>query len=242
MEAVEQKKYAGITGSTLKIIAIVTMFIDHIGAAVLEYALRNSQPLNANPGLWDQVYLADQIIRQIGRLAFPIFCFLLVEGFLHTSNVKKYALRLALFALVSEVPFDLAVFGTLFDPKHQNVFFTLLIGLLVMIAADRFREKVWVQVVIYAAGMAAGLLLQTDYGYKGVLLIIILYIFRYERKTQALAGALTISWELTAPLAFLPILAYNGKRGLSMRYFFYWFYPVHLLILCALRPFFMQLF
>ena len=187
------------------------------------------------------VFLYD-LMRLVGRLAFPLFCFLLVEGFLHTSNVKKYALRLALFALVSEVPFDLAVFGTLFDPKHQNVFFTLLIGLLVMIAADRFREKVWVQVVIYAAGMAAGLLLQTDYGYKGVLLIIILYIFRYERKTQALAGALTISWELTAPLAFLPILAYNGKRGLSMRYFFYWFYPVHLLILCALRPFFMQLF
>ena len=167
MEAVEQKKYAGITGSTLKIIAIVTMFIDHIGAAVLEYALRNSQPLNANPGLWDQVYLADQIIRQIGRLAFPIFAFFWWKAFFTPAMSKKYALRLALFALVSEVPFDLAVFGTLFDPKHQNVFFTLLIGLLVMIAADRFREKVWVQVVIYAAGMAAGLLLQTDYGYKG---------------------------------------------------------------------------
>lgn len=230
----ETKKFNGFTGSTLKIIAIVTMFIDHLGAAVLEYVLKYSQTIRDDAVLYQQLYSLDRVIRLIGRVSFPIFCFLLVEGFLHTSNKKRYAIRLFLFALISEIPFDLAFFNTVFDFKHQNVFFTLLIGLLVMMGADYFHKNLLMQNLIYILGLSVGHLLRTDYGYKGVLLIIVLYLLSSERREQALKGALTISWELTAPLAFLAIYAYNGKRGLSLRYFFYLFYPVHLLLLCGI--------
>ena len=138
----EKKK--GISGSTLKMIAIVTMLIDHIGAAVLARLLMVNglgeldqtntdaimQWLSANGAL----YGTYTVMRMIGRVAFPIFCFLLVEGFLHTHDVKKYAMRLGLFALLSEIPFDLAFSSKILEFNYQNVFFTLFIGLLTMIA------------------------------------------------------------------------------------------------------------
>ena len=131
----EKKK--GISGSTLKMIAIVTMLIDHIGAAVLARLLMVNglgeldqtnadaimQWLSANGAL----YWTYTIMRMIGRVAFPIFCFLLVEGFLHTHDVKKYAMRLGLFALLSEIPFDLMYGGTWFYPVHQNLIWNSII-------------------------------------------------------------------------------------------------------------------
>lgn len=165
--------------------------------------------------LHNRLSVLDDILRAIGRPAFPIFCFLLVEGFLHTRDSRKYALRLFLFALISEIPFDLAIYRTLVNWGMQNVFFTLLIGLLVMMACTHFSKNIWMQSVIFALGLVAGYLLHTDYGFKGVLLIEILYFFRYDRKNQCIAGAISFSWEMTAPLAFLPIYFYNGKRGLS---------------------------
>ena len=129
----------GISGSTLKFIAVFSMLIDHIAASVLLNPL-----VNANSAF--MISLA-HVMRMFGRLAFSIFCFLLIEGFLHTKNRKKYALRLALFALISEIPFDLAFSYKSFDFSYQNVFFTLLIGLLVMIGfqtiTDRWNEKKW---------------------------------------------------------------------------------------------------
>ena len=126
----ENKK--GISGSTLKMIAIVTMVIDHIGAAVLARLLMVNglgeldqtnadaimQWLSANGAL----YWTYTVMRMIGRVAFPIFCFLLVEGFLHTHDVKKYAMRLGLFALISEIPFDLAFSDKILEFNYQNVF------------------------------------------------------------------------------------------------------------------------
>lgn len=251
--AVRKRKFTGISGSTLKLIAIVSMFIDHIGAAVLENGLLDSTLAPAGAALRSQLISLDRILRAIGRPAFPIFCFLLVEGFLHTRDAKKYALRLFLFALISEIPFDLAIHGKPVAWNMQNVYFTLLIGLLVMMASARFSQNtsgnpaprelrigkyrldnVWIQSLIFALGLAAGYLLRTDYGFKGVLLIEILYFFRYDRRNQCVAGAIAMSWELPAPLAFLPVYAYNGKRGLSLKYFFYLFYPVHLLILAGI--------
>lgn len=229
-----KKAWNGFSGSTLKLIAIVSMLIDHIGAAVLENGLLRSPLLSSDSALYDKFAFLDKILRAIGRPAFPIFCFLLVEGFLHTRDSRKYALRLFLFALISEIPFDLAIYRTLVNWGMQNVFFTLLIGLLVMMACTHFSKNIWMQSVIFALGLVAGYLLHTDYGFKGVLLIEILYFFRYDRKNQCIAGGISFSWEMTAPLAFLPIYFYNGKRGLSLKYFFYLFYPVHLLILAGI--------
>ena len=133
------KKF-GISGSTLKLIAIVSMLIDHTAATVIRALLISASP-DWQPGL-RTLY---SVSRDIGRLAFPIFCFLLVEGFLHTRNPKKYAGRLFLFALISEIPFDLALQSGWFDPGKQNVYFTLLIGLLVLMGLSYFREKPWMQ-------------------------------------------------------------------------------------------------
>ncbi len=142
----EQQK--GLTGSTLKIIAMVTMLIDHIGASILE---RGVMPKVADGSVMDagveamKVYnrwkVVDMACRGIGRIAFPIFCFLLVEGFLHTGNWKKYFSRLFLFSLISEVPFDLAVFKSWYDFSSQNVFFTLWIALLVLAGMKYVSEK-----------------------------------------------------------------------------------------------------
>lgn len=130
----------GLSGSTLKIIAIITMLLDHIGASLVQPILASTASA-AGVTDWSMPSLAAAYpgaaipyyaLRYIGRISFPIFCFLLVEGFLHTKNLHKYCLRLAIFALVSEIPFDLAFHQTPFYQASQNVFFTLLIGLLVI--------------------------------------------------------------------------------------------------------------
>ena len=107
--------------------------------------------------------------------------------------------------------------------------------MLVMVLVDRFRND-WLQFLIMAAGVYLGWLFKTDYGARGVFLICTLFLVRYARPIQCLAGALIMQYELTAPLAFVPILLYNGEKGnLKMKYFFYWFYPVHLLLLGFIR-------
>jgi TraX protein. len=153
----EKPKRGGISGSTLKLVAIFTMLIDHIAASILENLLRCGGPSSyANGGLLYTVY---SIMRSIGRLAFPIFCFLLVEGFLHTRNKSKYAIRLGIFALISEIPFDLAFEGKMFSWGHQNVFFTLLIGLIVMAGFELVRvskDKKWLYVLAVAGAVLTG--------------------------------------------------------------------------------------
>ena len=131
------KERKGISGSTLKIIAIITMLIDHIGAGVLGIlmvvrGLNEAADLNAWIDANSTLVITYQMMRFVGRLAFPIFCFLLIEGFEHTHDVKKYALRLLSFCLVSEIPFDLLFNGKILEFGYQNVFFTLFIGLMVM--------------------------------------------------------------------------------------------------------------
>lgn len=240
-EQTEQLKAAGhkkgLSGSTIKIIAIVAMLIDHIGAVIVERMILN----NSKGGFiaHDGLYQLDMVLRSIGRIGFPIFCFLLVEGFLHTRNVKKYALRLGIFALISEIPFDLAFSGRVFFLGYQNVFFTLFIGLLVMIAFRATEQnenlptavKYLLDVLAFAAGAGLATWLQTDYNGIGVACIMAIYVFRRNRIWQLIAGCAAFLWEIPAPLAFLPIAFYNGERGLKMKYFFYVFYPAHLLVL-----------
>ena len=227
--------YRVFTSSSLKLIAVITMFIDHFGATVMGQAVLRLPAVKADAGLYQNMLLLYRLIRYIGRIAFPIYCFLLVEGFLHTRNKMKYLLRLGIFVLISEIPFDYAIYNHWFYPDKQNVFFTLFFGMLVMVLADRFRND-WLQFLIMAAGVYLGWLFKTDYGARGVFLICTLFLVRYARPIQCLAGALIMQYELTAPLAFIPVLLYNGEKGnLKMKYFFYWFYPVHLLLLGLAR-------
>ncbi len=241
----EKRKFHGISGSTLKLIAIITMLIDHTGACVIR-AITHLPDIRADAGAlatWQNIY---NISRDIGRIAFPIFCFLLVEGFLHTRDVKRYALRLFVFALISEIPFDLALKGGIFVPSYQNVYFTLLIGLLVLYGIQWITQNGSRNLLLCVFPIAAGMLLawamKTDYSYKGVFLIAILYLLRSSRIYQCIGGVAAMAWELPAPVAFIPVYFYNGKRGLSLKYFFYWFYPVHLMILWAVKTFLLPLF
>ena len=245
----------GLSSSTLKLIAISAMLIDHAGAALLgrflmaagymDIAVSGSQEEIAS---WlaqnNTLYLAYWIMRLIGRIAFPIFCFLLIEGFQRTRDVKKYALRLGVFALVSEIPFDLAIRSQALEFTYQNVYFTLFLGLVAMIGYDGICRRRWLSgkkadqiVKLFLCALTlllccmASELLRTDYASAGILCITILYVFRRKKPLMIAAGCIAFLWELTAPLAFLPIAFYNGKRGLKLKYVFYLFYPVHLLLL-----------
>ena len=226
----EYTRRFGFSGSTLKLIAIATMLMDHTGATVVR-ALTRRDYIFTDLTILKHMNQLYTVMRGIGRIAFPIFCFLLVEGFMHTHDVKKYASRLFLFALISEIPFDFALKTNWFYPEKQNVYFTLLIGLLVLWGITLCQGLTSIQLLIMVAGLLAANFLKTDYSYKGVFLIEVLYILRYSRLYQCLGGAAAISWETWAPLSFIPVFFYNGKRGLSLKYFFYWFYPVHLLVL-----------
>lgn len=233
------------SGTALKTIACITMLVDHIGASCIEAGLLlpELERGEVSGGAWDQLSLfqLDRVLRFTGRLAFPIFCFLLVEGFVHTRDVKKYVRRLFLFAFISEVPFDLAFFCTPFALDHQNVYWTLALGVLAMAGLKRFEKENglpgW-QGLVWAGGCAAlALAANTDYNASGVIIICALYLTRTNRKWQCLAGALLFMFELTAPLAFVLIWFYNGQRGACsplQKKAFYWFYPVHLLVLAGI--------
>ncbi|MGB4657996.1 MAG: TraX family protein [Mobilitalea sp.] len=163
------KQRKGMSGSTLKLIAIITMLIDHTAATILQRLLAQGQAglditstqavmdFYANNGVLLACY---SVMRLIGRLGFPLFCFLLVEGFLHTRKVWKYAVRLAIFALISEIPFDLALFGQSFNWNYQNVFFTLFVGLMVLAGfkaiGEKGIDKKWLPALSIAGAIAAG--------------------------------------------------------------------------------------
>ena len=233
------ERFRCLSGSTLKLIAIIAMAIDHFAASILYHGiLLPAVPITIGSGVY-RIYQLYQVMRFIGRVAFPIFCFLLVEGFLHTSNRKKYAFRLFLFALISEFPFDWALFNTNVTWGYQNVYFTLLIGLLTIWGMEWIQEHtaswrfpLWIPlwVLTIAAGCLMAWLLKTDYDYKGIILIVILYFFRFQPLLRTLAGCISLYWEAPACLAFIPITFYNGKRGLRLKYVFYLFYPLHLLV------------
>lgn len=119
MEKGTEKKRLVLNGSTLKILAMVTMLIDHIGAAVLLRYLLDIRSHVASIDAYNQLVTLYQVLRGIGRIAFPIYCFLLVEGFQKTRNLKKYIMRLGIFAVIAEVPFDLCFTSRAFSLSHQ---------------------------------------------------------------------------------------------------------------------------
>lgn len=232
------KSRKGLTGRALKWIAILTMLIDHTAVAFIQNGILISETAISYEA-WQRWMNLYWVMRYIGRLGFPLFCFLLVEGFCYTHNVKKYIIRLGIFALISEVPFDFALFRSPFSMNNQNVYFTLLIGLVTLCGIRYFSGKGWkdtiLRVLCLLGGLAAAYLLKTDYNMYGVLLIVVLYRFREQVVWRDLAAGVVLLLcslvEITGLLAFIPMHLYNGQRGRQMRYFFYVFYPAHLLIL-----------
>lgn len=242
--AISNKK--GINGNTLKMIAIITMLIDHTGAVLIENGILKyqdpvlMQTIMATPegARWS---IFDFVLRTIGRIAFPIFCYLLVEGFLHTKNVRKYSIRLFAFALISEIPFDLAIFNNWFHPEYQNVFFTLFIGLWVLVWYQKAMGDPLKQFLAIAIGCGVSILLKSDYNIYGIVLILIIYVFRSNKRLQTIfsaivAAIISLTCFGAGALSLIPIRFYNGTKGKSnWKYFFYWFYPLHLILLYFIR-------
>lgn len=236
---VQPKSSPGFTGAHLKLIAVFAMLLDHIGAVILEPGCLIPMLQNTSGSLSSAqliIYNVDMVLRSfIGRAAFPIFAFLLTEGFVHTRSRARYLGRLLIFAFVSEIPFDLALRGKLLDFSYQNVFFTLAAAFAALTAMEYFSKH---RILRFLSPVLAGvlcILLRTDYSWMGILTVTVLYIFRQNRLRQTIAGCITLLWEPTACLAFLFIYRYNGERGRTMKYAFYLFYPVHLLVLTLLR-------
>ena len=222
-----------MSGFVLKMIAMITMLIDHTASIHLEGSK------------W---YL---LLRLIGRIAFPIFCFLLVEGYFHTKDVYQYLRRLGIFALLSEIPFDMAFADniTRFDfLEKQNVFFTLFIGLSVIhlmnLVEIKFKNNIiasnLLDCAIVLIGSFIAVILSTDYNMYGILMIVSFYIFRANKSILTLV-LLLVNFQLGGVVQAFGILSmifialYNGKKGTKFnRYIFYGFYPVHLLVLVLL--------
>ncbi len=239
------KKPIELSSAALHVLAMAFMLCDHIWFTGLV------------PGKW---------LTCVGRLAFPIYAFLLVEGYFHTKNLKNYILRLLVCALISEIPFNLMISGTVFYPAHQNVIWTFLISLLVIWGNEQAKEmppgiRLAVLMLTLLAGFALALYGAVDYGYGGVFTVLIFYLFRGKSRKDFLGQLLLLAFinleilegfqcniaafgasfpgQVFALLSLLPIWLYSGKQGLhnkGFRYLCYGFYPLHLLILGLTRP------
>lgn len=224
-----------MTSFALRAIALVAMIIDHVG-----YVFYGSVD-------W---------LRIVGRIAFPLYCFLLVQGFRHTRNVGKYALRLAIFALLSEIPYNLLFSGgKLIVPAANNVFFSLLLALGTIYLYKRFlQSRPLIPVLGTFAACILAQVISCDYGFLGILLAVFFYLAEDCKWQQAAAllGALgaytyirlitkaaSVDWillQLTCTSALIPILLYNGKPGYrGFKYAFYTLYPAHILLLYCIK-------
>ena len=244
-----------VTSATLKWVALVTMLIDHIGFVIVEWALVH---LPLDQELYRRIYAADRAMRAIGRAAFPLFVFLLIEGFCYTHDRTRYLIRLILFLVISEIPFDLAISGVmgekqtiLFYPGYQNVLFTLSIGFVAMWLLDiLFRttmgqvEKVVLLALIVVTALLVAYVLKTDYGAWGVLAVIAGFMAKRRGAAPFWIGLSIIviltmmnDHEAWAAVIDLPLLIfYHGKKGSrGNKYFYYIFYPAHFFILYLIR-------
>ena len=232
----------GLDAGALKRIAAVTMLIDHATDVFFITWYWRFHPVTS---FARSLYY---FLRGVGRFAFPIYCFLLVEGFRRTRSVKGYLLRLAVFALISEIPFDLAFYGKVFDWDHQNVFFTLALGLAAVWAWDVLTCSGSSDCSLFrllsaagaaAAAAAAAWLLRTDYDWRGVLVILLMHIYHTQPAERFLTAGPALLLAGTIEAAswpdFLLFDMYNGRRGRQNKLFYYFFYPGHLLFLTLLR-------
>lgn len=241
-----------LSGSSIKIIALTSMAIDHFGQVILKNGIVFNAPYQvfSNEQFAGLLKLVE-MCHIIGRIAFPLFCFLLVEGFLHTHNLKKYILHLGLFAVLSEPIYDLAVAEKIFSIKQQNVLFTLLLGVITLAIIRKYKENIPCTIMITAISSLLSFILHLDGWYYGILLIITFYVF-HDRNVikytlvvaiMFLCGldfslkALIDPYFITAACSLIIVNFYNGKRGIKLKYFFYAFYPVHLIVFYMLATY-----
>ena len=228
-----EKKF--IDGSMLKVLAMIAMLIDHTGEHIIYYLQGAHRILFSTMGEDFSPYF---ISRFIGRIAFPIFCFLIIEGFIHTHNRIKYGRNLLLFALISEIPWNLIHTNSLFYGR-QNVFFTLFMGFLSLYAIEKLKGKKVFLLPTLVAIYVFAYFFKADYSYIGVVFITAIYILRTNKMLMTVIGIFLLPSKWIGGLAFIPIAFYNGKRGFIQgkiaKYTFYAFYPVHLLILYFIK-------
>ena len=206
--------------------------------------------------LWGTVVPGNDWLTCIGRLTFPIYAFLIVEGYFHTRNLKKYVMRLLLFAVLSEIPFDLAMGSSLFYPIHQNVLWSFLISMGLIHWNEKTKEKaLWKQLLVgmasVALGYIVGIVTFVDYYHAGVLTVLVFYFFRKRTwwcrlgqllclwyiNTEMLGG---LSYEVTlfgqtvffarqglALLALIPIWLYRGRQGRNSKALQYGYYAFY---------------
>ena len=243
-------KKPSVSQEILKLIATVTMLIDHIGA-ILVYSAYLAAWNSGNYELSNRMARIYEPMRIIGRIAFPIYCFLLVEGFHHTRDLKKYVIRLVIGMVLSEIPFDLSLSGQI-DWYSSSVMVTLLLGCLMMVGMGYFHS-VWKLLAIPPFYFLAELL-GTDYGSKGILLIAMLALTKGHPKEKLLrtigftillwfgpnvaVGPIAVPMELFALIGLVPMFLYDGRkltRNKWIQWGFYLFYPVHLLVLWIIQ-------
>ncbi|MGI6605990.1 MAG: TraX family protein [Peptococcia bacterium] len=233
-----------LSGFMLKWIAIIGMVVDHFGSIIIDgvlspYVVNGSIYFTADmPYFIFHAFTIKNICGIFGDIAFPLFFFLVAEGFLKTRNRLKYGTRVGIFALISEIPYNLAHYQTIFEPKLQNVLVTLSIAIFTLILISKIEEKYqdhktvrWVYVILSTiTGMGVAFLLRGEYVFLGVLAIVLFYLLRsneYLRLCGLCPFLIVSPWVL---LSLIPITMYNGQRGKGPKYFFYIFYPAHLLL------------
>src|SRR5699024_7272786 len=239
------KREGGLSAATLKLIACFFMFFDHLAQSQILPSTGNLHPdfssfqsmlSSLNFGLISVLF---------GRLVFPIFCFFIVQGTMLTRDRRKYILRLFIFAFISEIFFDFGLFGRIYW-NHQNVFFTLALGALMMSLLDYIHEvemsnviKLFLRIATVIGIAIIAELIRSDYGSLGIIALLILWLVRWDRTRTMRGMFFAFFFEIlffgAVYLAIPLIYMYNGKRGNMNKYFFYLFYPIHLMLLWILR-------
>ena len=206
-EEPKKKKPKGLTGFNIKIIACLSMLFDHIAAIFIDEGYLILHPNIEEAPDW-MAHL-DFAMRAFGRLAFPLFCFLMIEGYFHTRNKLKYLRNLIIFGVISEVPFDMSFNRSFCDWSGQNLFFTL------------------------------AFFIHCDYIWLGILVVLFMYIYRKSHGISAAGlvflFVLYNPLELFSMIDFAILPLYNGERRHNLKYAFYIFYPAHILILAIIR-------
>lgn len=243
----------------LKIIALISMTLDHMASTFLTQSFLTSQLGMSIPGSYNWLHY----LHYIGRIAFPIYAFGIAQGCTYTKNRKKYLLRLLVFAVISEIPFQLAFdYGQLhfFPLPISNVLFTLLLGAICCFIYDGFREKsvAWVTLFPVACLVLLAEICNSDYGGIGVLCVFLPYLFMGRKWLQLSSLAVmmlvlyyvqpfVLSYSPMSLYAVLTILfslagvgllaIYNGEpgpKGKVSQLLFYAYYPLHLLVFYGL--------